>query len=55
MADICFLCFEESGSVNCKYCPYGNPCLNCEDYDVERDRCKSNGACGTMRKESDSI
>lgn len=40
----CEIC-EEMESSDCKYCSLGNPCLNCEDYDVENDTCKSNGGC----------
>lgn len=34
------------GVNDCKYCRYGNPCLGCDDYDVENDSCKSYGGCG---------
>lgn len=43
--DICETC-AEMGIENCKYCSLGNPCLGCEDYDIENDTCKSNGGCG---------
>lgn len=29
--DICDYCLDEER--DCKMCPLGNPCLNCEDYD----------------------
>lgn len=43
IGDICDYCFDEER--DCKMCSLGNPCLNCEDYDTEYDRCKSNGTC----------
>lgn len=33
---------------DCKYCSWGNPCLGCEDYDLERGVCLSNGGCGRV-------
>lgn len=43
--NICEEC-EQAGIENCKFCSFGNPCLGCEDYDAENDRCTSAGACG---------
>jgi len=45
--DRCDICINNNLN-NCKYCDLGNPCLNCEDYDIENDKCKSNGACGEI-------
>ena len=42
--NVCEKC-AEMGIENCKYCSFGNPCLGCEDYDIENDTCKSNGGC----------
>lgn len=52
MADIGQLCFQcaDLGDEDCKMCPLGNPCLNCEDYDKVNDICKSNGGCAQERK-----
>lgn len=43
--DQCDIC-EEMGLKDCQHCYLGNPCIGCEDYDVENDKCKSDGACG---------
>ena len=45
MMEPCDIC-QYAGVDNCKYCNLGNPCLGCEDYDVENDTCKSKGGCG---------
>lgn len=37
-------------TFDCRYCPLGNPCLGCADYDPETDTCTSNGACGDLDK-----
>ena len=52
MADIGQLCFQcaDLGDDDCKMCPLGNPCLNCEDYDKVNDICKSNGGCAQERR-----
>ena len=42
IGNICEFCMEEER--DCKMCTLGNPCLGCEDYDIENG-CKSNGAC----------
>ena len=46
----CDIC-QEIGYADCKYCSLGNPCYKCEDYDIDKGECTSNGACG---KESSS-
>lgn len=46
MTDRCLMCQEAIGSDACKLCPFGNPCLDCLDYDRKSDTCKSNGGCG---------
>lgn len=33
---------------DCRYCSWGNSCLGCEDYDMERNVCLSNGGCGRV-------
>ena len=35
----------------CKDCKFGNPCLDCPDYDRTKDDCKSNGACALTGEE----
>ena len=52
MADIGQLCFQcaDLGDEDCKMCPLGNPCLNCEDYDKVNGICMSNGGCAPERK-----
>lgn len=40
----CEIC-REMGDYDCKFCSLGNSCLGCKDYDVENDRCLSNGGC----------
>lgn len=40
----CEIC-HETGDYNCGYCDLGNPCLGCDDYDIENDECKSDGGC----------
>lgn len=52
MADIGQLCFQcaDLGDEDCKMCPLGNPCLNCEDYDNVNGICKSNGGCAPERR-----
>lgn len=42
--NVCDICDQEAGA--CRFCEFGNPCLNCEDYDFENDTCKSDGGCG---------
>ncbi len=44
ISNICDYCEER----DCKFCSFGNPCLGCNDYDIEKDICKSNGACREM-------
>lgn len=46
----CDIC-AEMGIMDCKMCRLGNPCLGCEDYDLENDTCKSKGGCGADREE----
>lgn len=41
----CEIC-QEMGNYDCQFCGLGNPCLDCEDYDIKNDMCKSNGGCG---------
>ena len=41
---ICDIC-DEMGTKNCRRCNLGNPCLWCEDYDIDNDICTSDGAC----------
>ena len=41
---VCDIC-EEMGTKNCRRCTLGNPCLWCEDYDIDNDVCTSDGAC----------
>lgn len=48
--NVCDMC-EEMGTVNCKHCRWGNPCLGCQDYSESTDECKSHGGCGV--KETD--
>ncbi len=36
---------------DCMYCPLGNPCLGCEDYDEINNVCTSNGRCGEQIEE----
>lgn len=43
-----YLC--ENCPFDCRYCPLGNPCIDCADYDLENDTCTSNGACGDPDK-----
>lgn len=40
----CEIC-QEMGYYDCKFCSLGNPCLGCKDYDIDNDKCKSNGGC----------
>lgn len=42
VSDVCAYCHDN----DCINCEFANPCLGCEDYDEEHDRCKSDGACG---------
>ena len=44
---VCDICDEKS----CKDCYFGNPCLNCLDYDRTKDTCKSNGGCALTEME----
>lgn len=44
---VCDICEERL----CKDCNFGNPCLDCPDYDRTKDECKSNGACASAREE----
>lgn len=46
----CDIC-EEMGCKDCMNCPLGNPCLDCQDYDREKDICKSNGGCAERRQD----
>ena len=57
MADIGQLCFQcaDLGDDDCKMCPLGNPCLNCEDYDKVNGLCKSNGGCAPERRIDGSV
>lgn len=41
---LCDIC-RETGQENCIHCSMGNPCLGCSDYDEEKDKCRSDGAC----------
>ena len=43
--DICERC-EDMGCVDCMHCRWGNPCLDCLDYDEKTNACTSNGGCG---------
>ena len=43
IGDICDRCEDE----NCETCPYGNPCLGCDDYNGY-GICLSEGGCGKM-------
>ena len=43
----CDVC-EEMGCKDCINCPQGNPCIDCDDYDRQNDRCKSNGGCAEL-------
>lgn len=36
---------------SCRYCALGNPCIGCDDYDIENDTCTSEGACGAKMDE----
>lgn len=45
IGDLCEGCDYVSGSDACYGCPFGNPCLGCEDWDTERLLCLSNGGC----------
>ena len=42
IGDICDYCEDR----DCMNCSFGNPCLDCEDYDREKQDCTSKGACG---------
>lgn len=42
IGDLCDRCQVR----DCVNCIFGNPCLDCKDYDRENDKCKSDGACG---------
>ena len=42
IGDICDFCEDR----DCMNCSFGNPCLDCEDYDREKQDCTSKGACG---------
>lgn len=42
----CEYCQEYNDKPDCKRCTLGNPCLGCLDYDLENDKCLSNGECG---------
>lgn len=48
ISDLCDVC-EEIRGEDCLYCSLGNPCLGCDDYDMNAHVCRSNGACGEMR------
>ena len=39
------------GERDCLACPWGNPCLDCKDYDREHNKCLSDGGCGKERAE----
>lgn len=41
----CDVC-RETGNDDCMNCSWGNPCLDCDDYDRRTHDCKSEGACG---------
>ena len=43
----CYFCTEEY----CDECRLVNPCLGCEDYNVEKDKCKSKGGCADIKGE----
>lgn len=49
IGDICDYCEDRE----CEACPYGNPCLGCEDYNARLRVCMSNGGCGKFREEGD--
>ena len=51
--NVCDYCEISEGGRNCKTCSYGNPCLGCEDYDLEHDTCISKGGCGDHDLDSD--
>ena len=48
IGDICDCCPD--GEHDCMRCSLGNPCLNCEDYDVMNGLCKSDGGCAPERR-----
>lgn len=45
---VCDRCNFEEGSDACMMCSFGNPCLDCDDWDVEHQLCLSNGGCGRV-------
>lgn len=45
----CEMC-REVGDYDCRFCYLGNPCYGCKDYDIENDKCKSNGGYGNEEK-----
>lgn len=51
MMNVCDICDQDPGA--CRFCQFGNPCLNCEDYDFDNDKCTSNGACGEKRENNE--
>lgn len=48
--NVCDICEYELGA--CRFCEFGNPCLNCEDYDSDNDSCKSKGRCAQQEEYS---
>ena len=53
IGDLCEEC-EECGDHDCKRCNLGNPCIDCDDYDMETGTCTSEGACGDPNKMSNN-
>ena len=51
MSFVCDWCDTENGSEECLFCSWGNPCLGCEDWDMDSFTCRSNGACGRLDEE----
>lgn len=43
--DSCLMCDYAIGSDMCYGCPFGNPCLGCNDFDIEHNNCLSYGGC----------
>lgn len=47
-SDACLYCESNPGSVDCRYCNLGNPCYDCDDYNIETDTCLSQGGCANV-------
>lgn len=52
--NVCELC-HDLGIVDCKHCEFGNPCLGCDDYDEDADKCRSNGGCARTEEADNEV